>query len=336
MNKILYIVGPTATGKTSLALKLARKYNGDLISADSRQVYRGMDIGTGKDIPINFQFSIFNFQKNKKDGYYTDGKMRIWGLDLVEPDEEFSVVNYVRFAVPVIQQIWQDEKLPIIVGGTGLYIRALIRDLPEIFIPQNKKLRQKLYSMSVRELQKSLAKLNITKFNSMNESDRQNPRRLVRAIEIGNWKSSVISHQSSVNKIEEILSSDKLLISLTAEREEIYRRIDQRVEERVKQGIVKEIQSLLAKGYTWELPAFSALGYDIWQEYIVKRSKRSETEQKKLKQEIIQKWKLNEHQYARRQMTWFKKELGIEWFDVSDFHYADYILKEVGKWYNRK
>ena len=189
MQKILFIVGPTAIGKTAFALKIAEEFNGDIISADSRQVYIGMDIGTGKDIPHKFKVQSSKFKvENKNIPYYFDGKTKIWGLDLVAPNEEFSVADFARFAVPVINQIWADGKLPIVVGGTGLYIRALTQDLPDIFIPQNIKLRQKLHKLTTDQLQTELKQLSNTKFSSMNQSDQKNPRRLVRAIEIEMWK----------------------------------------------------------------------------------------------------------------------------------------------------
>ncbi len=350
--KILFIVGPTGTGKTKLALKIAKKFNGDLISADSRQVYTGMEVGTGKDLPVNFKLTTVNL-KIKASVFttngltcYSDGKIRIFGYDLVDPDVEFSVADWIRFASPVIQKIWQEEKLPIVVGGTGLYIRALIWDLPEMFIPRNMELRKELYKLNVKDLQMRLEQLNKAKFAMMNRSDQNNPRRLVRAIEIEKAKTStsdseslndrrIIVYQTSDIGIEKIFRADKLLIGLTTEKQTIYQNIERRVKHRLAQGILREIKSLLAKGYDWDLSAFTAMGYDIWKDYFIKSRQLPKSEQKKLKQEIIQKWILSERQYAKRQLIWFKKEPGIIWFDIKNADYEKRILQKIETWYNR-
>ena len=194
MNKLLFIVGPTATGKTALALSLAKKFGGELISADSRQVYRGMDIGTGKDLPSNSELRIMNYElgirsKKLKIGYRKRDEVPIWLVDIVEPDYVFNVGEYKHLAGEIIQDIQARKKLPIVVGGTGLYVRALLRPWDEIFIPPNAILRRKLDKLTVEELQIELKKITAEKFESMNHSDQNNPRRLIRAIEIETWKS---------------------------------------------------------------------------------------------------------------------------------------------------
>ena len=150
MGKILIVCGPTATGKTALASQLAKKFDGELISADSRQVYRGMDVVTGKDRP----------------------DVPIWLYDVVNPDEEFSVSHWIKLARRAINDISKRGKLPIIVGGTGLYIHALLHPLETITIPPDRALREQLQEQSVKELQQMLTR------GSMNNSDWNNPRRL--------------------------------------------------------------------------------------------------------------------------------------------------------------
>src|SRR5258708_17897524 len=159
-QKLLVICGPTATGKTRLALDLAKKFDGILISADSRQVYKYMDIGTGKDF------------KN------------ILGYDLVNPNEEFSVSNYSRLEREEIKKMQNKNLLPILVGGTGLYIKAVIDNIATINVAPDKNLRENLHSKTIDELYEILVKINPEKAESMNESDRKNSRRLVRAIVI--------------------------------------------------------------------------------------------------------------------------------------------------------
>ncbi len=164
MIKILIVCGPTATGKTQLAANLAKKFNGELISADSRQVYRGMDVVTGKDWP--------------KD-------TTIYGYDLVRPDENFSVAHFVTHARTLINQIIKRKKLPIVVGGTGLYINSLVNPPETLSVNPDWQLRKRLETKSTRQLQDQLKKLNPQRWRQMNHSDQLNPRRLIRAIEVG-------------------------------------------------------------------------------------------------------------------------------------------------------
>src|SRR3972149_6084922 len=173
---MLVIYGPTATGKTTLAIELAQKYNGELISADSRQVYRGLDIGTGK---VSFTSKI-----GKHQGFWIVDDVKIHGFDLVNPGQRFSVADFLTFANSSIVQTIKLNKLPIIVGGTGFYIKALINGIGSIGIPLNPKLRQQLEKLSTTDLYQKLLEINPKRAQSMNDSDRKNPRRLIRAIEI--------------------------------------------------------------------------------------------------------------------------------------------------------
>ena len=248
MDKLLVICGPTATGKTALATALAKKLNGELISADSRQVYRGMDLVTGKDRP----------------------DVPIWLYDVVNPDEEFSVSQWVKLTRSAIIDIKKRKKLPIIVGGTGLYIKALFDPFDTIDIPPNKALRKKLSAVSVAELQAQTTR------GRMNNSDWNNPRRLIRKIEIET--SHVTTH-----KKPHVFHA--VVIGLTAPLPILDARIDARFNKRLQQGMQKEIDALVKK-YDKNLPSMSAIG-------------------------------LNEHAYARRQLTWFTKQKDIHWFDCT-------------------
>lgn len=301
MNKLLVICGPTATGKTGLALKLAQRFNGELISADSRQVYKGMDIGTGKDLPPD---------------------VKIWLYDVVNPDKEFSVAHYYKLAWETIKKTWQRKKLPILVGGTGLYIKAIIDGIDTLGIPEDSNLRKELEKKDVSYLQKKLKEINPFQLEKMNQSDRKNPRRLIRAIEISINPPAGGQVSSIKNNLKK--DNDPLFVGLTASREVLYKRIDERVEKRVRQGIVEEISRLLKKGYSWNLPAMSGLGYRQWKEFF---------EGKETEKEATQKWKYAEHAYARRQLTWFKKDKRIIWYDINDSDYKDKIVAQVSTWY---
>lgn len=267
MDKLLVICGPTATGKTALAAGIAKKFNGELVSADSRQVYRGMDICTGKDRP----------------------DVPIWLYDVADPDEDFSVGHWVRLAKGAIGDILKRNKLPIVVGGTGLYIHALLYPFETIDIPPNKILRKKLQALSVQKLQALIPK------GDMNNSDWNNPRRLIRKIEIARYKKIKI-------KQEQIY--DALVVGLTAPLPILDARIDSRYAQRIRQGMKEEIDILIKK-YGRDLPSMSVIG-------------------------------LNEHAYARRQMTWFKKQKGIQWFNVSDWKHQNRVATLVDAWYTTR
>ncbi|QQG47822.1 MAG: tRNA (adenosine(37)-N6)-dimethylallyltransferase MiaA [Candidatus Woesebacteria bacterium] len=282
MFKLLVLCGPTAIGKTDLAFYLAKKLNGELISADSRQVYKYMDIGTGKD--------------------WGDGIVKIWGYDLVRPDEPFSVKNYIDFALPKIEEIQKRGKLPILVGGTGLYIKAVLDGLETLDIPPNYFLRKELEKQSTTELLKILKELNPQKATSLNDSDRKNKRRLIRAIEISN---------SPKPKITTIKNFDFLMIGLNLKKELLDQKIEQRVNQRLNAGFEKERQFLKRKNF-WAGAPSRTIGY-----------KEGD-------------WLTQEKQYAKRQLTWFKKDKRIIWFDVSSSNFKKNIENLAQLWYKNK
>jgi len=299
MDRLLVICGPTATGKTGLAVKLAKKFNGDLISADSRQVYKEMDIGTGKDHPK---------------------EMKIHLIDVVAPNQEFSVAQYANLAWKVIKDIWSRKKLPIIVGGTGFYIKGVIDGIETLGVPPDWELRKKLSNLDIKKLREILEKTCPERMRGMNESDRNNPRRLIRAIEIAS-----ISVPSQLHPTPYILNP--LFIGLTAPYKILYQRIDKRVEERIKEGVEDEIRGLLNKGYSFVYSTLGVtIGYQEWQPYF---------EGKATQDEIIQRWKFAEHAYARRQMTWFKKDKRINWFDINKKGWENGVEKLIKNWYTK-
>ena len=306
MQKLLVICGPTATGKTSLGINLARKFNGEIVSADSRQVYIGMDIGTGKE--------------------WGEG-VKIWGYDLVEPKKEYSVSKYLKFAEKTIGEIESRKNLPIIVGGTGLYIKAVTGGIPTVNIPRNKNLRTSLEMKSASELFETLASLDATKAGNMNVSDKNNPRRLTRAIEVAQYL--ITKGASSVGGIKDkkgLRNQDILFIGLESSKKVIDGKINKRVDARVKDGIKDEIKALLKKGVDWHDQSMFSLGYRQWRDYF-----EGEVEEEK----IIEEWKKEERKYAKRQMTWFKKEKEINWFDVGSGDFPNNVEKLVERWHNQ-
>src|SRR3989338_527994 len=337
--KLLIIIGPTATGKTDLAIHLAQKYHGEIVSADSRHVYQGMDIGTGKDIDEKSKLKTLppqrdpesggknsKLQKNKKFsiGYRSKEGIPIWLVDIVPPDYQFNLGEYFKIAQQIIKDIWERKKLPIVVGGTGLYIKALLKPLTLIAIPPDDNLRKQLNKLSLDELAGKLKKINPQKWNQMNFSDRHNPRRIVRAIEITKSTKKSFSYTPF---------SNWLLIYLTALNNYLYLKIDRRVDERLSKGIIREIENLFKKGYHFNLPSFSATPYHLFKPYF-EDGKDEET----LKN-IISEWKNTEHRLARKQAVWFKKMIRdfppekILISDIGNRGYLRQIEERINKWY---
>ena len=262
--KLVIICGPTATGKTDLAARLAKKFSGSIISADSRQVYKGMDIVTGKDRPKG---------------------VKIWGYDLVKPDEEFSVAHFVKLARPKIAQIQKQGKLPIVVGGTGFWLKALVKPPATINIKPNSQLRKKLEKLSTTQLRRQLEKLDPARASSMNQSDKNNPRRLIRAIEVA--KTGKSGGRAT--------GYEAIWIGLKAPLKVLDQRIEERVKKRIKAGAIKEWERLRRR-FEVTLSSMSAIGYRELPD--------------------IDKWVRAEKQYARRQLTWFKKNKAIKWYTI--------------------
>jgi tRNA dimethylallyltransferase len=321
---LLVICGPTATGKTSLALQLAKKFKGELISADSRQVYRGMDIGTGKDVAeLIYQRSKIIYQ-GKHLGYYKDGGVRLWGYDVVEPNQDWHVAVFFDLASLLIKDIFSRQKLPVVVGGTGFYLQNLAELPMTIGIAPNKKLRQRLEKLSIIELKKHLKQLDAKRFISMNQSDRNNPRRLIRAIEVA----PVIRSRStrSASRMFTSTGQPTLWVGLRTSLTELDRRIEKRVKKRIKQGAETEVKKLVKK-YGWNSVLSETIGYQEWKPYFAGKVTRNS---------VIANWITHEKQYARRQLTWFKKQPDIHWFNVTDSKYPKNVEARVKRWYDEK
>ena len=349
--KLIVILGPTASGKSDIAVSLAKKFNGEVVSADSRQVYKGMDIGTGKYLPknSNFQFSVFN----KEMSFYTISGIKIWGYDLVDPKEDFSVSQYINFAKKIITDIYSRGKIPIVVGGTGFYIKAIIDGIQTADVPKNKSLRDKLEKKEAVELFEILARIDPIHAGSMNLSDKKNPRRLIRAIEIGEWN---LDHKKDskksmeVNQVSDIdgpflfqtsifnYPTLVLEVGLTASKKELSKMIQRRVEERLDLGIEEEIKQLLGRGVKWSDQSMASLGYRQWREYYEDRERDRDRDRNRdrdrERDRIIEVWKKEEVKYASRQMTWFNKDNRIIWFDIGKANWQKKVENVVKKWYS--
>ncbi len=333
LPKLLIICGPTGVGKTALGIDIAKKFDGELVSADSRQVYRGLDIATGKDIGGGERKKL-PFREEGTEYFWEVEGIPIYLLDLVDPEESFSVAQYYQLATRAINYIRSVKKLPIVVGGTGLYIKSLLENLQTLGIPPNLGLRTAYEGKTAGQLLMILARLNPDLANSLNESEKSNKQRLIRRIEVAQhsgvmepaWAVADFNPRPSQRRLKSA-NTAVLQIALTAPYPILKERIFTRIDEWVKLGAEAEIEKLVKKGLAWENQSMSSLGYKEWKPYF---------EGIKTKEEVISEWKTKEWQYAKRQITWFKKDKNILWLKITDSGWQSRIEKMVKKWYYRK
>ena len=309
LNKILVIAGPTASGKSDLAIALAKKYDGEIISADSRQVYRGMDIGTGKVVRdqteiSNFQFPISNkFSKSQfskqKDTYYSEG-IRHWLLDVASPKRSYNVTHFVRDAKRAIADIKKRGKTPVICGGTGFWIQALIEDNAFPAVKPDPKLRKNLGKLSAEELFRRLQKKDPRRAQNI---DAHNKIRLIRALEI----IEVLGVVPHIQKSKIINHKSYLIIVLSPPKEVLDLNIAVRLEKRLKKGMMAEVERLRADGISWKRLESFGLEYKFVALFLQKKITIEEMKER-LEFEI--------RHYAKRQLTWlrrFEKSTPLHW-----------------------
>jgi len=323
-KKALIIYGPTAIGKTSLALKWAQRWKGELVSADSRQVYQGMDIGTGKDVgQAKFhpqeQLVLENCPLTR--GYYLVEGVKIWLLDILKPSQRFSSYQWAQLARRVIKDIWRRKKLPLVVGGSAFYLKTLLDDLNTQGIPPNWSLRKRLEKCSVAELQRELKRIWPTRWQQLNHSDRHNPRRLIRALEI---KEAAKPLSSPKNFWRQACWQG---VYLTASLKFIRQRISLRIRQRLKAGLLEEIAGLLESGYRWEDPGLNCLAYKEFRLFFAGKQQRAKA---------IKKWQQDEVEYARRQQLWFRHDQRFWKVNVEQKNWRQLINKKVETWYYEK
>lgn len=281
-RKIIAVVGPTASGKSALAVEIARLVGGEVVSADSRQVYTGLDIGTGKVTKREMRGIPHHL------------------LDVASPKRTMSVVEYERLATRAICDILKRGKMPVVCGGTGLYIDAVLTDASFPAVPPNVKLRKELEKLSVTKLFEKLQKLDPSRAETI---DAKNPRRLIRAIEIATALGSVPARTSAKPRY------DALVIGLTLPREELQERIHTRLLARMRRGMLAEARRLHTEGLSWKRMEALGLEYRFLAQFL----------QKKIpKDKMIHDIGTAIRHYAKRQMTWFKRDKNILWFSPVD------------------
>jgi tRNA dimethylallyltransferase len=291
---LVVIVGPTAVGKTRLSLRLAEEFDSEIVSADSRQVYRGVDIGTAKPTP----------EERRRVPHHL--------IDLVAPDEAFTLAQYQELAYDAIADVLARGKGPLLVGGTGQYVRAVVEGWGIPRVPPNEELRAELYRQAEVKGETALhARLWKVDPAAAQRIDPCNVRRVIRALEVYLETGQPISElQRKKPPPYRILQ-----IGLTMKRQELYRRVDERVDRMVEEGLVDEVRGLVERGYSYDLPSMSGLGYQQIGMYL--RGQVS-------LEEAIQLIKRHTRRFVRHQYNWFRlDDERIRWFDVLSGSYGE-------------
>ncbi len=283
-NKLIVILGPTASGKSDLGVKLAKKYNGEIISADSRQVYKGLDIGSGKI--------------TKKEMMGVPHHL----LDVASPKRKFSVAQFQKLAFKKIKEIQGHNRVPFLVGGTGFYIQSVVDGLVLPEVKPNWKLRKILEKKSTGQLFSMLKKLDSTRAKAI---DKHNPRRLIRSIEIVSTTGKPLATSSQHTPV---CWDDVLQIGIKKSSEELKKTIHERLQKRLKQGMVAEVKKLHKQGVSWKRLEELGLEYRYIAQYLQGKIDYQEMQNKIQKE--------SEH-FVKRQMTWFKRDKRIYWIKSS-------------------
>ncbi|MCL0097171.1 tRNA (adenosine(37)-N6)-dimethylallyltransferase MiaA [Dehalococcoidia bacterium] len=305
MKSLVAILGPTAVGKSKLAMDLAQQLDGEIISADSRQVYRFLDIGTAKPTPEERSLVPHHL------------------IDIVDPDEDFNLATYQGLAHAAINDVQRRGKLPFLVGGSGLYVRAVLEGWSIPQVPPNAQIRQKLEARAEAgggdTLFQELRRLDP---EAAGEIDPRNLRRVIRALEVC---------RSTGKRFSELRKKaspdfDTLIIGLTVERAELYRRIDSRVDRMIEQGLVEEVSDLIGRGYSPDLPSMSSVGYQE-----IGRFLSGETDLAT----AVQRVKYETHRFARHQYAWFRlRDERIHWFESNE-ETGNQALELIFRWLDR-
>lgn len=298
MEKVLVIIGPTAVGKTALSIKMAKKFNGEIINGDSVQVYRSLDIGSAKIKPEEMEGIPHHL------------------LDILEPTESFSVADFQKLVRQKIKEVTNRGNLPIIVGGTGLYIQAALYDFRFEDPGRNDEYTSIYNEISNEELHQLLMNIDPDEASKTHPNNR---RRILRALEIHAHLNKTKTELLALQKHE--LLYDVFIIGLDMERKQLYDRINKRVDQMMQDNLPEEVYSLYQKGIK-----VNAIGYKEFYDYF---------EGKKTLVEVINEIKKNTRRYAKRQLTYFRNKLPVNWFNLENVS-ADIIMKQVEDWLHKR
>lgn len=280
---LIVILGPTASGKTALSLKIAHKIGAEIISADSRQIYKGMKIGTAAILPKDQEGIIHHM------------------LGITTPDKPISAAEYKKSALKKIKEVYKRGHIPILVGGTGLYISAIIENYDIPAVKPNKCLRNQLQKEAkekgAESIHKKLRKLDPEAADNIHPN---NIRYVIRAIEVA----LALTKGKNKSKTKTNEKFDIFIIGIACPREKLYERINKRVDSQIKKGLIKEVENLLKKGYKENLPAMTSLGVKEIIPYLKGRMSL---------EECLEILKRNTRRYAKRQLTWFRRYDNVNW-----------------------
>ena len=299
-EKLLVIVGPTAVGKTALSIELAQMLKGEVISGDSMQVYRGMDIGTAKITPVEMQGIPHHL------------------IDIHNPDHPFSVAEFQVRATELIKEINLRNHLPMIVGGTGLYIQSVLYQYEFSEVGQDEMLRKQLEDFvelhGREQLHDRLLKIDPITGQRLHPND---VKRVIRALEIYELTGATMAEYQKRSKKSPY---ELCLLGLTMDRERLYERVNARVDSMIEQGLVKEVERLLTQGYSKDLISMQAIGYKELVEYLEGSGSLSEA---------IEAIKKNSRNFAKRQLTWFRSMKEIQWIDMAHEIEKEKIVENI-------
>jgi len=303
LPRVVCVVGPTSAGKTDLGLKLSESFGGEVINADSRQIFKGFDIGTGKP-------------PGKSGRYEGQRAFMVQGvphylMDFLDPEKMFTVTEWRDKAMKAVRGISKRNQVPLVVGGTGLYIKALVDNYAFPRIPPQPALRAAYEKKPLSELVDLLLKLDSDASQAV---DLKNPRRVIRALEVATFSGKPFTKQKKLGKP----LVDALQVGIKRPREELYARIDKSIDNMLKEGWIEEIRKAQTKGVSESAPAMTSIGYRELLKYL----KGDESLER-----AVELTKRSVHRYAKRQETWFKRDKRIMWFKESDE-----AVKAVGEW----
>lgn len=301
-DNLLVLTGPTGIGKTAISIDIAKKLKGEIISADSMQIYRYMDIGTAK-ITLEEMDNIPHYM-----------------LNIVYPDEEFTVADFKNKSEKYIEKINKSGKLPILTGGTGLYLNSIVYELKFTKVEANEELRKEydyLADMYGNQyIHDELYKVDAISANRININDRQ---RIIRALEIFYETGKPMSYYNK-NFRKETEKYNLTMIGLTMDRAKLYSRINKRVDFMIEEGLIDEVRKLMDMGYSTELVSMQGIGYKEIISYLEGEAKLDET---------IEILKRNTRRYAKRQLTWFRRDNRIKWIDINQYDSIEEVSETI-------